>query len=200
MASLIGLFGGTFEPPHVGHLILADDARAELALDRLMWVLTPDPPHKQGQPITPLAHRLAMVQRAIAGDAGFELSRLELDRPGPHFALDTVRLALEQNPGSEVVYLMGGDSLHDLPTWHRPAELVAACLFLGVMRRPEDGVDLDGLERIIPGVSAKVRFVNAPLVDIASHEIRRRVAAGLPYRHFLPDSIYNYIRENGLYR
>ena len=200
MAPLIGLFGGTFDPPHVGHLILADDARAQLGLDRLLWVLTPDPPHKQGQPITPLEHRLAMVERAIAGDPGFELSRLELDRPGPHYAHDTVRLALDRNPGSQVVYLMGGDSLHDLPTWHRPADLLAACTALGVMRRPGDRVDLAGLERVLPGISSRVRFVDAPLIDIASHEIRGRAAAGLPYRYFLPDDVYDYVRDHALYR
>jgi len=200
MAPLLGLFGGTFDPPHVGHLILADEARAQLGLDRLLWVLTSDPPHKQGQPITPLEHRLAMVERAIAGDPGFELSRLEMDRPGPHYALDTVRLALEQNPGCQVAYLIGGDSLHDLPTWHRPADLVAACRTLGVMRRPGDGVDLAELEKLIPGITARVRFVDAPLVDVASHEIRSRIAQGRPFRYLLPPAVYEYVRDHALYR
>ena len=200
MPPTLGLFGGTFDPPHLGHLILAAEARARLGLDRLLWVLTPDPPHKQGLPITPLEHRLAMVQLALAGAPEFELSRLELDRPGPHYALDTVRLAQAQFPGSPVIYLMGGDSLHDLPTWHCPAELVAACAALGVMRRPGDALDLPALERVVPGVTAKVRFVEAPQVDIAAHEIRRRIAAGEPYRYFLPPAVLNYVEIHQLYR
>src|SRR5512137_385996 len=90
MPSLIGLFGGTFDPPHLGHLILAAEARAQLGLERLLWVLTPDPPHKQDQSITPHEHRLAMVKLAIDNDSQFEVSTVELERPGPHFTLDTV--------------------------------------------------------------------------------------------------------------
>jgi nicotinate-nucleotide adenylyltransferase len=199
MASLVGIFGGTFDPPHVGHLILASEARARLHLDRLLWVLTPDPPHKQDQPITSLDHRLTMVQLAIAGNPAFELSRVELDRSGPHYALDTVRILAEKDPSADLVYLMGGDSLGDLPSWHRPAELVSMVAFLGVVRRPGDAVDLASLEKSIPGLSAKVRFVDAPLLDIASHEIRSRAAEGRPFRYFLPPAVYGYIIEQHLY-
>jgi nicotinate-nucleotide adenylyltransferase len=200
MAPLLGIFGGTFDPPHIGHLILAAEARAQLALDRLLWVLTPDPPHKQGQPLTPVEHRLAMVELAIADNPDFELSRVDLDRPGPHFALDTVKLLAEQYPLAGPVYLMGGDSLRDLSSWHLPAELVAACRFLGVLRRPGDSIDLAALEKTFPGLTAKVRFVDAPLIDIASHEIRARAAAGRPYRYYLPRAVYKYIETNALYR
>jgi nicotinate-nucleotide adenylyltransferase len=200
MAPLLGIFGGTFDPPHIGHLILAAEARAQLALDRLLWVLTPDPPHKQRQPLTPIEHRLAMVELAIADNPDFELSHVELDRRGPHFALDTVKLLAAQYPLAGLVYLMGGDSLRDLPSWHLPADLVAACLFLGVLRRPGDSIDLTTLEKTIPGLTAKVRFVDAPLIEIASHEIRARAASGRPYRYYLPRSVYKYIQTNALYR
>lgn len=200
MRPLIGIFGGTFDPPHLGHLILAMEARSRLNIDRLLWMLTPDPPHKQGQPITGTVHRLAMVRLAIAGDSQFELSTVELDRPGPHYALDTVNLVAAQNPGADIAYLMGGDSLRDLPTWHRPADLVAALRYVGVMRRPGDTVDLSGLEETIPGLTAKVRFIDAPLLDIASSEVRERVADGRPFRYFLPPAVYDYVRENNLYR
>jgi len=200
MPRLIGLFGGTFNPPHIGHLILSAETRAQLGLDRLLWVLTPNPPHKQGQPITPLEHRLAMVELAIADNRRFELSTVEIDRPGPHYALDTVKIISEQNPAADLVYLMGGDSLRDLPTWHRPTDLVAALRFIGVMRRPGDSIDLPALEKIIPGLTAKVRYVDAPLLDIAAHEIRQRVADGRPFRYFLPPEVYDYIVEHNLYR
>jgi len=141
-----------------------------------------------------------MLQLAISGDADFELSRLEMDRPGPHYALDTLNLLAEQNPGAEMVYLMGGDSLRDLPTWHRPADLLSACRYLGVMRRPGDNIDLPALEAILPGITSKVRFVEAPLLEIASHEIRQRIAEGHPFRYYLPSSVYEYILEHNLYR
>ncbi len=196
----MGIFGGTFDPPHLGHLILAAEARAQLGLERLLWVLTPDPPHKQGQSITPLAMRLEMVRLAIANDAQFELSNVEMTRPGPQYALDTVSRLAAQNPGVKLVYLMGGDSLRDLPTWHRPADFVSACTLIGVMRRPGDAVELDGLEKSLPGVRAKVRFVEAPLIAIAAREIRARIAEGRPFRYFLPERVYEYIESHGLYR
>jgi nicotinate-nucleotide adenylyltransferase len=199
MQPLIGLFGGTFDPPHIGHLILSAETHAQLGLDRLLWVLTPNPPHKQGLPITPLEHRLAMVELAISDNHRFELSTVEIDRPGPHYALDTVKIISEQNPAADLVYLMGGDSLGDLPSWHRPVDLVAALRFIGVMRRPGDSIDLATLEKIIPGLTAKVRFVVAPLLDIAAHEIRQRVSDGRPFRYFLPPAVYDYIVEHNLY-
>ena len=200
MPILIGLFGGTFDPPHIGHLILSAETGAQLGLDRLLWILTPNPPHKQGQPITSLEHRLAMVKLAILDNPRFELSTVEMDRPGPHYALDTVKIISEQNPAADLVYLMGGDSLRDLPAWHRPADLVAALRYIGVMRRPGDSIDLPALEKTIPGLTAKVRYVDAPLLDIAAHEIRQRVADGRPYRYFLPPAVYAYIVEHKLYR
>jgi len=199
MPSLIGIFGGTFDPPHLGHLILAAEARQQFSLTRLFWVLTPIPPHKLDQPITPIEHRLAMLQLAITGNSDFELSRLEIDRPGPHYALDTVNLLAEQNPGVDMAYLMGGDSLRDLPTWHRPAELLSACRYLGVMRRPSDSIHLPDLEAILPGITSKVRFVDAPIVEISSREIRQRVAEGRPFRYYLPPAVYGYILEHNLY-
>jgi len=199
MLNLLGIFGGTFDPPHLGHLILAAEARQQLGLARLLWVLTPIPPHKLNQPITPIEHRLAMLQFAIAGNPDFELSRVELERPGPHYALDTVNLLAGQNPGVGMVYLVGSDSLRDLPAWHRPADLLSACSYLGVMRRPGEDVNITALEAILPGITRKVLFVDAPLVGISSHEIRQRVAEGRPFRYFLPFSIYEYILEHNLY-
>jgi len=200
MSPRIGLFGGTFDPPHIGHLILAAEAQSQLGLDRLLWILTPTPPHKKNQPITPLRHRLAMVRLALADAPAFELSTVEMDRPGPHFALDTVNICAKEDPEASLVYIMGGDSLRDLPMWHRPEELVSTLDAIGVMRRPGDSIDLSALEEIVPGVTAKVRFVDAPLLDISAHEIRRRAAEGRPYRYFLPAKVYNYIVRQNLYR
>lgn len=195
----LGLLGGTFDPPHFAHLVLAEEAIAQLKLDRLLFVLTADPPHKQDQAITPISQRIAMLQAAIADNPDFEFSRLEIDRLGPHYAVDTVRLVKEEQPDAEVVYLMGTDSLVDLPTWHAPKGFVAACDLLGVMRRPGDGIGLQAVEAVLPGVAAKVRFIEAPLLEISSSEIRQRIAEGQPYRYYLPPAVYAIIRQQGLY-
>lgn len=196
----IGIFGGTFDPPHLGHLILAAEAQVQLGLEKVLWVLTPHPPHKQGQAITPLQHRLDMVLAAIGDNPSFELSRIEIDRPAPHYAVDTVRLIRKSYPDDEVVYLMGGDSLRDLPTWHQPRQLVEICHALGVMHRLGEAIDLMELEHLLPGIKQKVRFIETPLLDIASSEIRQRVATGGHFRYFLPPKVFEIIQERGLYR
>ncbi len=196
----IGIFGGTFDPPHLGHLILAAEAYHQLGLSRLLWVLTPIPPHKPDRPISPVEQRLALVQAAIQADPAFELSRVDIDRPPPHFALDTVLILRNQFPSAELIYLMGGDSLHDLPTWHRPLDFAAACDALGVMRRPGYPVDLSSLEADLPGISPKICFVDTPLLEISSSDIRRRIASGEPYRYFLTREVWQLIQAQELYR
>lgn len=196
----IGLFGGTFDPPHLGHLILASEAKSQLELDRLLWTVTPDPPHKQDQLITSLEHRLAMVKLAIEDNPSFELSEVELRRPGPHYTLDTIKLVAEQNPAAEIVPVIGGDSLQNLPSWHKPQEILYAAHWVGVMRRPGEEVNLEILERELPGIKSKVHYVDAPLLEIASREIRDRVATGKPFRYYLPSPVYEYINQHHLYQ
>jgi nicotinate-nucleotide adenylyltransferase len=163
-------------------------------------VLTPNPPHKDNDPITPLEHRFAMLNLIIADNPLFQLSGLELGRPGPHYSVDTVRHLAGQEPDADIVFLIGGDSLHDLPTWRFPSDLVAAVHWFGVMRRPGDSVDLSALEEKLPGISDKVRFVDTLLQDISSTEIRRRVANGQPYRYYLLPTVYEYIVKHKLYQ
>ena len=196
----IGVFGGTFDPPHIGHLILAAEACEALRFDRLLWVLTPVPPHKLNQSITSFEHRQRMLQLAISDEPNFELSSIEINRPGPHYTVDSMRLLGDEYPSADLILLIGGDSLRDLPTWHRPADLVSACHEIGVIRRPDDSVDLSAWERQVPGTQAKVRFVDAPLLDISSRAIRRRIREKLPFRYYLSPSVYEYIIKNKLYR
>jgi nicotinate-nucleotide adenylyltransferase len=185
----------------LGHLILAAEALHQLELARLLWVLTADPPHKTHRVITPLADRLAMVDAAISDNPAFELSRVEIDRPGPHYAIETVELLRERFPSDELVYLLGGDSLGGLPvSWHRPRDFVAACDLLGVMYRPGDSVDLARLETQIPGLTQKVRLIDAPLLEISSRELRRRIAMREPYRYYLPPAVIQVIATRGLYQ
>lgn len=195
-----GVFGGTFDPPHIAHLILASEAFYQLELERLLWVLTPFPPHKQGRSILPLQTRLDLLSAALRSETAFELSRVDIDRHPPHYALDTMTILREAFPGDELVYLMGGDSLHDLPDWYEPQQFVAACSALGVMRRLGDRVDLPALEEQIPGIIAKVRFIAAPLLEISATDLRLRIAQGQPYRYFLPENVYEIIRTQDLYK
>ncbi|MCX6065187.1 MAG: nicotinate (nicotinamide) nucleotide adenylyltransferase, partial [Chloroflexi bacterium] len=145
MAELIGIFGGTFDPPHLGHLILAAEALNQLKLTRLLWVLTPQPPHKPERPITAINHRLEMLKRTIGNSPGFELSTIEMDRPGPHYTLETLDLLQNKFPSARLVLLIGGDSLRDLPSWKYPTEILLAVHAFGVMRRPGDQFDLNAL-------------------------------------------------------
>lgn len=195
----IGIFGGTFDPPHLGHLILAAEATSQMKLDRLLWVLTPDPPHKRDQHLTPIEIRFELVQLSLMNDPTFEMCRVDLDRPGPHFTLDTVKLIKQEYPGAEVFYLIGGDSLHDYPNWHRAADTLAEVNGLGVMRRPGDQIDMSLLETQIPGISEKVCFIEAPLLEIASHQIRRRIRQGRPFRYYILPVVYQRILEKKYY-
>ena len=196
----LGVFGGTFDPPHIGHLILAAEACQQLALTTVLWVLTPSPPHKRQQVVSPQATRLLMLQAAIADAPLFQISRVDMDRPPPHYAIDTVTILKAQYPDGEMVYLMGADSLRDLPRWHRPRDFAAACNLVGVMRRPETHISLKGLEAEIPGITQKVQFIPAPRIEISSSNIRMRVGSGRPFRYFVPEGVYQIIQEMRLYR
>jgi nicotinate-nucleotide adenylyltransferase len=195
----VGIFGGTFDPPHLGHLILAAEATSQLKLDRLLWVLTPDPPHKRDQHLTPIEIRFELVRLSLMDDPTFEMCRTDLDRPGPHYTLDTVKLIKQEYPGAELFYLIGGDSLHDYPNWHQASELLNEVNGLGVMRRPGDQVDMSLLESQVPGISKKVQFIEAPLLEIASHQIRRRVRQGRPFRYYILPVVYRRILEQSYY-
>jgi nicotinate-nucleotide adenylyltransferase len=194
-----GLFGGTFDPPHYGHLALAQAALQQLGLDRVLWIVTADPPHKQDAPLSPVRDRLDMVTAAIEGQPQFEISRLDVDRPGPHWAADTVALLSQARPGAELIYLMGSDSLRDLPTWGRPDELLAHAS-LGVLRRPGAEVNPAALEGVLPGISDKVAFVTAARLEVSSHEIRRRVAEGRAIDGLVSPGVDAIIRARGLFR
>ncbi len=195
-----GIFGGTFDPPHFGHLILAAEAHYQLNLRQVWWLLTPQPPHKQGEHITPLGIRAQLVSAAINHDPAFALSLVEAERPGPHYAVDTLRILRQRYPNDTLAYLMGGDSLVALPTWHRAADFVALADEIGVMLRPYYHIDWEALEHALPGLRAKVRIIEAPLLEIAAHELRARIAQGRPYRYYLPRPVVELIETYQLYR
>lgn len=195
----LGVYGGTFDPPHLGHLILAETAADSLHLTRVLFVPAADPPHKAESDIrAPASDRIAMVERAIAGNPRFALSRVDIDRPGPHYSVDMLRLLHEQHPGAELIFLIGADSLRDLPKWSRPLELITLAT-LGVMRRPGVDPDMTLLEKVIPGVSWRVQWIDAPMIDIAASDIARRIVSGYSVRYQIPDVVCEYIDAHGLY-
>jgi nicotinate-nucleotide adenylyltransferase len=199
--SRIGIFGGTFDPPHLGHLVLTEACADALSLARVLWVPAADPPHKQRATISAVRHRVAMAALSIAGNARFALSRADVDRPGPHYSADLVSIIAAQHPGAALYFLMGGDSLRDLPAWHEPARLLAGCR-LGVTRRPGDDVDaaLPALHDALPALAGRLHFVEAPLIEISGSEVRRRVREGLSIRYRVPDAVITYIEKEGLYQ
>lgn len=196
--SRLGVIGGTFDPPHVAHLVLAENGLVQLGLDRVLFVPAGRPPHKPEQPITPVRHRVAMVRAAVAGREVFQLSRVDVERPGPHYTVDMLHILRERHPGAKVILLMGGDSLAELPTWRDPAGVLDQAE-LGVMQRSGWDTDLSSLTENLPGLAERVTWLDAPHMEISGTDLRRRVAEGLPIRYLVPRSVEAYVRENGLY-
>jgi nicotinate-nucleotide adenylyltransferase len=195
----IGIFGGTFDPPHLGHLVLAEAAREQLQLDCVLWVVAGQSPLKPQGAATPVDMRLQLVQAAIAGQPSFALSRVDADRPGPHYSVDTAEIIAAQHPGAALYFIMGEDSLRDLPRWHRPADLAARCR-LAVFQRPGIDTDLSQLAAAIPALTGRVEFVCAPQIDIAASDLRERARAGLSLRYLVPEAVRALIEQHGLYR
>jgi nicotinate-nucleotide adenylyltransferase len=158
------------------------------------------PPHKKKPEVRESAeHRLIMVERAIADNPRFALSRVDVERAGPHYSVDMLRLLRDEYPDPEFVFLIGADTLRDLAKWSRPQELIQLAQ-LGVMPRPDAEPNLDALEREIPGISARIEWIAAPRVEIASHVLADQIADGCSVRYQVPDAVLAYIRQLGLYR
>lgn len=197
----LGIFGGTFDPPHIGHLILASEAASQLKLDKVLWILTPNPPHKPDQVITPVADRIEMVNSAIHGNSLFSLHDVDIQRPPPHYAVDTIKILKTQTSQSDkLIYLIGGDSLKNLPTWHNPDLLIQSLDLIGVLRRPGVSFNLSTLELRLPGISGKIGWIETPLVDISSSRIRRLVKESGPFRYYVPEGVFQYICHRRLYQ
>ena len=197
----IGVLGGTFDPIHLGHLMMAEEARQRLGLARVIFVPAGRPWLKVDRAIAAAADRVEMVRRAIAGQTDFGLSTAEVDRPGPSYTVDTVDV-LERQLGTEASFflLLGWDSLADLPLWKEPAKLVQLCRLVAIPRPDCSPPELEALESSIPGIARSMLFLDVPPVDISSSDIRERVGQGLPFRHLVPEEVAKYIEEQGLYR
>jgi nicotinate-nucleotide adenylyltransferase len=196
----VGVFGGTFDPIHIGHLILAEEAWFQLKLDCIYFVPAGDPPHKQDHPLTPVEHRIRMAELATADVDYFLVSRVDADRPGPHYTVDMVRLLHQQlGPGVELYFLMGMDSLRDLASWRDPLWLIENSRLVALSRHAVEP-DWDQLHAALPGVRQRVIILDMPELEIASHTLRARVRTGQTIRHQVPRAVEAYIRKHGLYR
>lgn len=196
----IGIFGGTFDPIHIGHLILAEEARFQLALDRVYLVPAGAPPHKQNRELTAIAHRLMMAELATADMPSLWVSRVDADRPGPHYTNETVQLLRQQvGAATDLFFLMGMDSLRDLPTWRQPQWLIEQCTLV-VLTRHDIEIDWVQLENALPGVRARVILLDMPELEIASHSLRARIRNRAPICHQVPRLVETYITKHGLYQ
>lgn len=194
----IGVLGGTFDPVHNGHLHIADALRTALDLDSVLWVPAGRPPHKTDQIVSSDRDRLAMLDLALAGSVSDEISTIDIDRSGPSYTADTLQILSEQYPSTRLFFLMGEDSLRDLPTWQDPQRILRVAE-LAVAGRPGVETDLESLEIRVPGVRKRVHVVPTEEVAISSSDIRRRVRENQSIHGLVPATVEAYIRDNGLY-
>ena len=196
----VGLLGGTFNPPHVAHLVCAQEALLQLGLERVLLVPVAVPPHKAADDDPGAEHRVAMCEAAVAGDDRLGVSRVDVDRPGPSYTVDSLRALRAAAPDDELVFVVGGDMAHSLPSWRDP-EAILALAELGVAER-EEVRRADIAERLAPlaGAAERVRFFAMPRLDVSSSLLRRRAAAGLPLRYLVPEAVAAYVEREGLYR
>lgn len=197
----IGVFGGTFDPPHIGHLALAESARDELGLDRVLFIPAAEPPHKRARPKSELSHRLAMTRLAVRGIPGFAVSSMEARRAGPSYTVETLRELKRRHPSAELWLLLGEDSLRDLPHWREPSAIVSLAR-LAVAPRPErkPARRRRAAPRVrLPGRHG-IAWLEAPVLEVSSSDLRARARRGASLRVLVPDAVAAYVRRHRLYR
>ena len=189
----VGLFGGSFNPPHIAHLIVAEAVREQGGLDQVLWMPSYQPPHKSSEEMLPAVHRLSMTRLAVEGHSAFAVSELEIDRQGTSYTLDTVKTLQQAHPEHQYSLVLGGDSLQQFHAWHRPEEIIDR-LPLIVYHRP--GIET---RNVAARFLARCRFVTAPLLEISSTDIRARCRNGRSIRYLVPEAVRTYIETHRLY-
>ncbi|HXF52386.1 MAG TPA: nicotinate-nucleotide adenylyltransferase [Dehalococcoidia bacterium] len=199
----VGVLGGTFDPIHIGHLVLAEQAREQLGLDEVLFVPAGDPWRKAGKRITPALDRRAMVELAIAGNPAFRCSSIEIDRAGPSYTVDTLATLRAERPEGELYFIVGEDALFDLPNWKDPARIVSLALVAVARRGPEsrlDGLTAGEAERLVPGLGGRLVRVDMPVIGVSATDLRARLRRGASVRYLVPEAVERYIAERRLYR
>jgi nicotinate-nucleotide adenylyltransferase len=198
----IGVFGGTFDPVHLGHLILAEQCREQAQLDRVLFIPSARPPHKRDQPLTAFRHRVEMMQFAVAGHPVFRIDELEEKRAGPSYTADTLEELRRRDPEAQLWLMIGADCVPDIPSWHEPARIISAAGLL-IVARPGSPTWSDAELRTNLGMSPEsvlnYQTVHMPLIEIASRDIRRRVREGRSIRFLVPRAVECYIETYHLY-
>jgi nicotinate-nucleotide adenylyltransferase len=198
----IGILGGTFDPIHMGHLIVAEDIRQKMGLGEVLFIPAGRPwlKIKERKPVSQAEHRLAMVKLAIASNPCFKVSTIEIDRLGLSYSIDTVlELKTKLGAGAEIYFIVGPDALAEFSLWKEPARLVGICQVVGIGRPGHAQPDLRSLEASVPGASRLIMLIDVPQIDISASEIRTRVAQGLSIRYLVPEAVEKYIAEHKLY-
>lgn len=196
----IGVLGGTFDPVHNGHLIVAEEVRARLNLAEVIFVPAGQPWLKADRLISPVEHRLQMLRLALADQPHFKLSAMEIERAGPSYTIDTIaELQAKLSNGGELFFILGWDSLASLPQWREVSRLIEMCYLVVVPRPDSPRPNLKALEASIPGISQRVMLMEKLEIDISASVIRERVARGLSVRHLVPEPVNRYIKEHGIY-
>lgn len=197
----LGVFGGTFDPVHMGHLVVAEEAREQLGLDEVLFVPAGKPWFKSEMPVTDAKHRLAMVQLAIASNPAFYPSDVEMSRSGPSYTVDTLELLHEKlSDDTQLYVVLGADALSELERWNRPQRILELANVVGVTRPSHRSVDLGQLGASLGNAGDKLKLLEGPLIEVSGTEIRRRVHEGRSIRYLVPESVEGYIREHELYR
>lgn len=197
----IGLLGGTFDPIHIGHLAVAEEARHFLGLERVYFIPAKEPPHKAGQEITDVRHRYVLTLLATASNPLFSVSAAEIDRPGPSYTIDTLRMfRREFGPETELFFITGADAVVEILTWRSPEDLLREARFIGATR---PGCDLQRLEavrsRLPAELGRRIETLDVPALGVSSRELRQRVREGRPIKYLVPETVEAYIRKEGLY-
>ena len=197
----VGILGGTFDPIHLGHLVMAEEARLRLELDKVLFVPAEQQWLKVGGAIAAPHQRLEMVRLAINSNPFFKLSVVEMERSGPSYTVDTLAALHDQlGAGAELYFILGWGSLAELPQWREPAQIVQRCQLVAIPRPGYTPPDLESLELDITGISQSTILLDMPVIGISSSEVRRRISQGLSIHYLVPEAVARYIQEQGLYR
>ncbi len=195
-----GLLGGTFDPPHLGHLQIAEEARRKLCLDEVMFIPAGLPWVKAAMKVTPACHRLEMIKLAVAGKAYFSVNDIEVQRSGPSYTWQTLQELKSQYPGDELYFILGWDNLTSLASWHYPDRIVKAACLVAAPRVGTPPPDLHNLDARVPGLAARSIILTEPEINVSATAIRERVRLGEPIGHLVTEGVAEYIRRHGLYR
>jgi nicotinate-nucleotide adenylyltransferase len=196
----LGILGGMFNPPHLGHLVCAQEAHSQLGLDAVLFMPVAAPPHKEAGEDPGADHRCTMCRLAVRGDERFAVSSLEIERGGPSYTVDTLAELRERHPEDDLIFIAGGDMAASLPTWREPERVLELAAFAVAERRGAVREDVAERWRSLGADAPEPVFLDMPRVDVSSSEVRRRVREGRPVRYLVPDAVGEYISDRGLYR